>query len=692
MIGRPGMQQLTDALGGRIAFGGDYNPEQWPESTWAEDVALMQQAGVNLVTVAVFSWALIEVEPGRFTFGWLDRVLDLLHDGGIAVDLATATASPPPWFTANHPETRLVDEQGLARSFGARQGFCPSSPLYRDAAADLAGRIAERYAEHPAVVLWHINNEYGCQNWQCYCEVSADAFRRWLHGRYESLDALNDAWGTAFWSQHYTDWAQIPAPRRVAYSTFANPGMRLDWWRFSSDELLECYRAEAAAVRERAPQPLTTNFMGMRKTHDYWSWTADLDLISNDHYLMAEDAANHQDLAMTADLLRSLAGGHPWLLMEHSTSAVNWQTRNLAKAPGEMRRNSLQHVARGADGVLFFQWRQSRAGAEKWHSALLPHTGTDTKIWREVVELGHDLAKISELAGTLPDPARVAILFDWSSWWAAELDAHPSSDVKVRPAVRRWHQSLWKRNVAVDFARHGQDLSDYRVVVVPVQYLMSDPAAAALTSFVEDGGHLVVTYFSGLVDEHDRVRLGGYPGALRNLLGVRIEEFFPLAARATVRLSRFGPGRVWSELGRAESAEVLATYDEGPVAGSPVVTRNRVGRGTAWYVGTEIDDDARTALLRLVLDEGGVTPVLPDLPAGVEAVRRRSPDASYLFVLNHTGEDVTVEAAGTDLLTRMAANRLQVPAGGAAVLREARAATGGPRREAAPPPAPEPRH
>jgi beta-galactosidase len=686
------MQQVTAALGGRLAFGGDYNPEQWPESVWAQDVALMRKAGVNLVTVAVFSWALIEVQPGRYEFGWLDRVLDLLHGGGVAVDLATATASPPPWFTANHPETRLVDEQGLPRSFGARQGFCPSSPVYRDAAAALAGRMAERYAEHPAVVLWHINNEYGCQNWHCYCDVSAEAFRRWLQQRYDDLDALNDAWGTSFWSQRYTEWAQIPAPRRVAYNTFANPSMRLDWWRFSSDELLACYRAEAAAVRRSARQPLTTNFMGMRKPHDYWSWTGDLDVVSNDHYLMAEDAANYQDLAMSADLLRSLAGGRPWLLMEHSASAVNWQKRNLAKAPGEMRRNSLQHVARGSDGALFFQWRQSRAGAEKWHSALVPHAGTDTKIWREVVELGADLQRLAEIAGTRPDPAQVALVFDWSSWWAAELDSHPSVDVTVRPVVRRWHDSLWRANVAVDFARHGADLSAYRVAIVPVQYLMSDAAAAALRSFVHGGGSLVVTYFSGLVDEHDRVRLGGYPGALRDLLGVRVEEFFPLAARASVRLSRFGSGRVWSELGRAEGAEVLATYDEGPVAGSPAVTRARVGAGSAWYVGTELADDARATLLSLVLEEAGVGPVLAGLPAGVEAVRRRSPDASYLFLLNHTGEDVTAEASGTDLLTGTAANRLHLPAGGVAVLRSLDVpATGGPRRAAAPPPAPAPR-
>ena len=667
-----GMQRVTRALGGQLAFGGDYNPEQWPPSVWQEDVALMREAGVNLVTVGVFSWALLEPAPGRYDFALFDRVLDLLHENGIAIDLATATASPPPWFSAQYPHTLLTDADGVRRSFGARQSYCPSAPEYRQAAAALAGAIAHRYAAHPGVVMWHINNEYGCHNWHCFCDTSAAAFRAWLRARYAEIDALNDAWGTAFWSQHYTSWEQIAPPRAVGYRTFANPAQQLDWWRFSSDELLACYLAEAEAVRAVATQPVTTNFMSFFKPVDYRRWVGELDLVSNDHYLIGEDPEPTQQLAMSADLMRSLASGSPWLLMEHSTSAVNWQPRNLAKAPGQMIRNSLQHIARGADGALFFQWRASRAGAEKFHSALVPHAGTDSKVWREVVELGSRLRSLAEVAGSEVEPAPVAVLFDWHSWWAAGLDSHPSVDVDALAEARRWHAALWARNVGVDFAGPADDLARYRVVVVPAQYLLEDATARALTAAAEAGTQVVVTYFSGIVDEYDRIRLGGYPGALRDLLGIRIEEFFPLLPAQSVALSNYGPGHTWSELGRSDSAEVLATYTEGPVAGSPAVTRRAVGTGAAWYVGTVLPPDGLDQLLADVLAAAGAAPVVAGLPRGVEALRRRGEHGRYLFVLNHTDTETNVPASGTELLSGASVDgALAVAAGGVAVVREA---------------------
>ena len=665
------MHRLSERLGGRFAFGGDYNPEQWPEDVWREDVALMQRAGVNLVSVGIFSWALLEPAEGVYEFGWLDRVLDLLHASGISVDLATATASPPPWFSHTYPDTLPVDSHGVRRSFGARQAYCPSSPRYRKAAADLAGRIASRYAEHPAVVLWHVNNEYGCHNWHCYCEVSADAFRAWLRARHGSIDALNESWGTAFWSQHYTDWQQVGPPRAVSYNSFANPGQQLDWWRFGSDELLGCYRAEADAVRAVASQPVTTNFMSYFKPVDYRSWTSSLDVISNDHYLLAEDPDNAQELAMAADLMRSLAQGQPWLLMEHSPSAVNWQPRNIAKAPGELRRNSLSHVARGADGALFFQWRAARAGAEKFHSALLPHAGTDTSVWREVEQLGADLQSIAEIVGVPCEPARAALLFDWTSWWAATLDSHPSTDIDPQAELRRWHTAFWERNVAVDVVGPADDLDAYSLIVVPVQYLLDDAASAALIAAATRGAAVVVTFFSGIVDEHDHIRLGGYPGALRDLLGIRIEEFFPLRENEQIDTGRYGPGRIWSELGRIDSADVLGAYGSGPVAGAPAVTRRTVDAGSAWYVGTSLAHEGLGTLVDDLLAAASVAPSVAGLPRGVEAVRRRSPDTSYVFLLNHTDADVAVPVSGTDLLTGVAAvNELVLPAGGSAVVRE----------------------
>jgi beta-galactosidase len=655
-----------------IAFGGDYNPEQWPESVWHSDVELMKRAGVNLVSVAIFSWALLEPKEGVYEFDWLDRVLDLLHTNGIRVDLANASASPPPWFSHKYPQSLPVTADGVRHSYGSRQAFCPSSPEYRRAAAALTTAIAERYSDHPAVIMWHVHNEYGCHNLPCFCDVSAAAFRVWLQRRYSTLEELNEAWGTAFWSQHYYDWEEILPPRRSG--THVNPTQQLDFARFSSDELLDCFKAEAAILRARSPHPITTNFMGfsmgLSRPVDYWRWAEQMDVISNDHYLIAEDPSHEQELAMTADLTRGWANGEPWLLMEHSTSAVNWQPRNIAKAPGEMIRNSLQHVARGADGALFFQWRAAKAGAEKFHSALVPHAGTDTKVWREVERLGAILKAIGEVAGSVVDGSQVAILHDTDARWANEIDSHPSIEVSTVEETRNWHAGLWRAGITTDFRQSTDDLSGYRMVLAPVQYLISDEGAANLRRYVEGGGHLVVTYFSGIADVNDHIRLGGYPGAFTELLGVRIEEFFPLHKDELVSLSAFGDGALWSELGRSTGAEVLAEFVNSPVAGSPAVTRNQFGKGAAYYVATSLQRPAIDGLIARVAAGAGVSPALPGLPPGVEVIRRKGTQGSWTFVINHSTADVEVALSGRELITDVEVpGTLAVAAGAVAVVR-----------------------
>ncbi|WP_310527542.1 beta-galactosidase [Nocardioides sp.] len=660
-----------------LAFGGDYNPEQWPPEAHVEDRELMRTAGVDLVTLGVFSWAHLQPGPDRWDFSWLDEQMDALHAAGIRVDLATATASPPPWLTRRHPEMLPITQDGRTLWPGARQAFCPSSPVYREHALRLCRALGERYAEHPALALWHVSNEIGCHNARCYCEVSAAAFRRWLRARYDDdVDRLNHVWGTAFWSQRYGDFEEV-LPPRVA-PAWSNPTQQLDFLRFSSDQLLDNFVVERDVLHEVSPGvPVTTNAMVMRNTFemDYFRWGREVDIVSNDHYLTAADPHAHRELAFSADLTRGTAGGRPWLLMEHSTSAVNWQPRNLAKAPGEMIRSSLAHVAHGADAVLFFQWRASRAGAEKFHSALLPHAGTDSRQWREVVRLSQILDAVEEVAGSVARN-QTAILFDWDAWWGCELDSHPSVDVRYRDRAEDLHRSLSAAGVGVDVVHPDTDLTAYRLILVPTLYLVTDAAAAAVAARAAAGASVVVTYFSGIVDEHDHIRLGGYPGAFRDLLGVRSTEFLPLGEHQHVQVEGLGDelssADVWSEDVTLAGAEAVATMVDGPAAGLPAVTRRPVGSGAAWYVATRLSPDGTDQLVRRVVAEAGIER-LPGAGPDVEVTRRVSGDRSWLFVINHGTEVARVPVRGTELVSdRVVDADLVVPGGGVAVVREGR--------------------
>ncbi|MEU9733940.1 beta-galactosidase [Streptomyces sp. NPDC048002] len=663
----------------RLAFGGDYNPEQWPESVWQEDVRLMREAGVTMVSAGIFSWALLEPSRGTYDFGWLDRLLDLLHENGIRVDLGTPTVVPPVWFYREHPEALPLAADGTRYEFGSRGAICHSNADYRAAAANITTKLAERYAGHPVLAMWHVHNEYGVPVSACYCDSCAAHFRRWLQTTYGTVEGVNEAWGTAFWGQRYTDFAQINPPRTTP--TVGNPAQALDYRRFADATMRENFVAERDILHRLTPGvPVTTNFMtalSQCDSVDYWAWGREVDIVTNDHYLITDGRRTHVNLAMAADLTRSVAGGAPWILLEHSTSGVNWQPRNPAKAPGQMARNSLAHVARGSEGAMFFQWRQSRRGAEKFHSAMVPHGGTDTRVWREVVELGAHLDSLSTIRGTRTR-ADVAVLWDWNSWWAQTLDWRPSEDHDPRERADAFYEALWDRHLTVDFAHPEADLSAYPLVVVPALYLMTEAAGANLRRYVENGGTLVVSYFSGIVDEHDAVHEGAYPGALRDVLGLTVEEFSPLLKGDSVRVDGVEgaedvelTGDVWTEFVVPRGAETVWTYADGLTAGRPAVTRHRLGEGTAWYVSTRLDAHGLDALLGRAAEDAGIAP-RDGLAHDVEVVRRDGESGSYLFAINHSPSDakVPLEAHGTELLTgERAAGRLEVPAGAVRVVR-----------------------
>jgi beta-galactosidase len=660
-----------------LAYGADYNPEQWPEEVWAEDAWLMNAAGVNLVSLGIFAWGLLEPEPGVYDFSLLDKVIPLLAQAGVDVDLATPTASPPNWFLTRYPHVRPVTQDGVVLAGSSRQTYCPHSPEYREACLRIATVLAERYAAHPAVTMWHVHNEYGSPTGECYCAVSAGAFRDWLRAKYRTLDALNEAWTASFWGQTYTAWEQIDTPKRTPMAD-VNPAHRLDFRRFTSDTTLELYTGQrdvikaALAEAGRPDIPVTTNFQLINcKALDFWAWAREVDVAANNHYLTAEAADNQIELALTADFTRSMRRGEPWIVMEHSTGAVSWQPRNIAKRPGEMRRNTLAHVARGADGALFFQWRASRGGGEKFHSAMVPHGGTETRIWREVVALGADLKALHEIEGSRVS-SKTAVLWDWESWWALEQVFRPSVDLAYKERQLAYYEQLWRAHVQVDFAHPAADLSGYRLVVVPQMYLCREQWAKNLRDYVAGGGTLVVSYFSGIVDEDDAVHLGGYPGVLRDLLGLTVGEFLPLrqGERAELSPADGSYGTVWSEEIELRGAEAVHRFTSGPAAGGPAVTRNRLEEGTIWYVATSPDAGTLREILRAAAADAGVA-FDTETPDTLELVERQSANgARYLFAINHGDVATAVPATGLDLLTGEShASGDEVPAGSVKVLR-----------------------
>jgi beta-galactosidase len=651
-------------------LGCDYNFEQWSPAVWREDMALMRAAGVGLVAVNVFGWSSLEPRPGEYDFTDLDEIVQLLAEHGIRINMGTGTASPPPWLTHRHPEVLPVMADGTTRYFGGRQAWCPSSPVFREHALALVEQVARRYGRHPAVELWHVSNELGCHNALCYDDTTAAAFRVWLQRRHGTVEALNEAWGTAFWSQRYSDWDEVDPPREALSAR--NPAQLVDFRRFSSDALLDHYRAEAEVLRRHTTAPVTTNFMVTAHIRDldYWTWAPDMDVIANDHYLDHRLGDPAAELAFAADLTRGLAGGTPWMLMEQSTGAVNWQPYNLAKTAGQMVRNSLTHVARGADAVCFFQWRASAQGAEKFHSAMLPHAGTETAVWREVLELSATLTRLAEVAGTTVE-ADTAIVFGWESWWATDTEARPSAGVRYLEQVHAAYRALRELGITTDVVAPGADLSRYRAVVVPCLHLVSDEDAAVITEYVRAGGHAVVTFYSGIVDENDRVRLGGYPGAFRDLLGVVTEEFVPLLPGHEVTLSSGARATLWTERLRLTDAEVVDGYADGPLAGVPAVTRNAFGAGRSWYLATHLDPADLRDVFRRAMRDAGVTAQGPESDGSIEVIRRSGADRRYVFVVNHGSKDVEHPVSGHDLVTGARVESvLHVPAGSVGIVRE----------------------
>jgi beta-galactosidase len=654
-----------------MIHGADYNPDQWLKrpDILAEDITLMREAGCNVMSVGIFAWAALEPEEGRFRFDWLDRVMDELAAAGIHVILATPSGGRPHWLSYRYPEVQRVTAERRRRRPGGRHNHCYTSPLFREKVRIINTRLAERYRDHTALLMWHLSNEYGGE---CHCHFCQEAFRDWLKRRYHnSLKTLNQAWWTAFWSHTYGDWGQIESPSPLGETDL--PGLNLDWKRFVTDQTVDFIREEMAPLREITPGiPVTTNLMGTYPGLDYRRLAAELDVISWDSYPCWHGAAEGEggtgDWRLAADtgfshsLMRSLKQGRPFMLMESSPSTSNWHPVQKLKRPGMHVLSSLLAVAHGSDTVQYFQWRQSRGGCEKFHGAVLDHGGSPrARIFREVAGVGSILGKLGALAGARLE-AETALIFDWENRWALEAEAAPRHDglKAYEQTCKNHHLPLWARGIPVDVIGMDDDFSGYRLLIAPMLYMVRPEVAESLERFLTAGGTVVVTYWSGRVDENDLCFSSGFPGPLRSLLGVCCEEIDSLypEERNRVLFSGSNPlglageyaARHFCALIRAETARVLAVYGDNFYRGRPALTVNTFGKGEAWFLASRNEQRFLNDFYRALSDRLNlVRPLQAEPPEGVAVQSRTDGEKEYLFVLNFSPQVQAVDLGGEKL-------------------------------------------
>ena len=647
----------------KMLYGGDYNPEQWPKDVWQQDMELFDKAGINSATINVFSWARIQPAEEVYDFRELDEIVDTLAKAGKQIVLATSTAALPAWMVKRYPEVARVDYEGRRHKFGQRHNACPNSPVYRHFVKELTARLAERYGSHEHVVCWHINNEYGGE---CYCENCEKAFRVWLRKKYGTIEALNKAWNLTFWGHNIYDWDEVVLPNALSEGIegeeepgnekTAFAGISIDYRRFNSDSILDNFRLERDTIRQYdRDTPVTTNLMGTYKGLDYFKWAKEMDIVSWDNYPSYDTPWS--TVAMRHDLMRGLKNA-PFMLMEQTPSQQNWQPYNSLKKPGQMRAQSWQTVAHGADTIQFFQLRRSVGGCEKFHGAVIGHAGSDqTRVFREVAQLGEELNRIGDSIIGSKTESKVGIMFDWDNYWALEYTSGPNKDLKYVDQITRYYEYFYSKNMSVDLIPVDADFSRYDLVAAPVLYMVKEGMAKALERYVAEGGTLVTGFMSGIVNESDNVHLGGYPGPLRALAGIWAEEIDALAPEQSNEIL-FTDGTkaccgLLCDILHLEGAEEIARYGSNFYAGTPAVTKNAFGKGYTYYVGTVLSEDGLEKVLDLACDGAGVASVIGE-ETELEVTRRISDAGAVYFVMNFKDQELplpTVFAGKKDLLS-----------------------------------------
>ncbi|MBN2735956.1 MAG: beta-galactosidase [Spirochaetales bacterium] len=652
----------------KLPYGGDWNPEQWDPSVWKEDVALFKQAGIDLLSINIFSWTLNQPDEKSWNFSWLDDVIALLKKNKMRVCLGTSTAAHPAWMASKYPDILRVDFQGRKRKYGDRHNSCPSSPAYRKFAPQMAGKLAERYKNEEAIALWHVSNEFGGE---CYCENCEKRFREWLKKRYGSIESLNTAWNTRFWSQSYTAWDQIVAPNQLTVhwetTSTSHQSLVLDYTRFNSENLLDCYKLERDAIKTIIPEAIvTTNFMSSYRPLNYRDWATEMDIIAWDNYPFPEHQPSYT--AMMHALIRSLKQGEPFMLMEQTPSQTNWQPYNQLKRPGVMRLMSYQAVAQGADAVMFFQMRRSRGACEKFHGAVIEHSGrSDTRVFLEVADLGKELQDLKNSFMGATMPAEIGLWFEWESRWAVENSMGPSCALDYVAETYKYYRPFNEMGYMIDLIGPDTNLSQYKLILAPLLYMIHPGVAEKLSAFVEQGGTLVTGFMSGVADVNDRVFPGGAPGPLKEILGLWSEEIDALApehSNSIVFYDEAGPLKgeyqcnLLFDLVRVETAEEVAVYGDDFYLGRAVVTRNSFGKGKAWYVASSPDNTFMKDFACHLAAQSGVKALLKNLPLGIEVSRRTSEKGEeFYFILNHKETQVKLELDDLELQNLLTGQR-----------------------------------
>ncbi|MCR4782760.1 MAG: beta-galactosidase [Lachnospiraceae bacterium] len=645
-----------------ILYGGDYNPEQWPEEIWEEDMKLLKEANINEVTLNVFSWASIQPSEDEYDFRRLDKIMNLVRKNGLKVMLATSTAAHPPWMAHRHPDVLRTEFDGKKRKFGGRHNSCPNSPTYRKYAPLLAKKLAERYKDYDNIVAWHISNEYGGV---CCCENCEKAFRLWLKDKYKTLDNLNYAWNTEFWGHHFYDWDEIVIPdlrsEFFAWNRTQFQGMSLDYFRFNSDSIFRNYQDEYREIKKITPDiPITTNLMGFYEDLDYRKWAKYMDFVSWDNYPSNE--CGPAEIAMSHDLMRGIHNGDSFVLMEQTPSVTNWLPYNALKRPGIMRLWSYQAMAHGADCIQFFQMRRTRGACEALHGAVIDHVGTNnTRVYREVKQLGLELHKLKgEILGSRLD-SKVAIYFDWNNWYALRVSAGPSINIDYKNEILCYYRALFSEHIDVDIIGPSDPLDNYKILIAPMMFMSQDGYYDKVKKFVSDGGTFVATYLTGMIDENYLFKLGGYPGEYKEVLGLWVEESDALPedkANSFIYDGTKYPAKLICDLTHLDKEDdCLSVYEEDFYKGMPVVSRHEFNKGKAYYIGTHSSSEFYRKLVHNLCVEQDIKPIIDisalDDPEQIEVTARENYNGKFIFVLNHSDKDIEISLPqnGTVLLS-----------------------------------------